>query len=70
MNRWPPLAATDTSRMCQWLTLRTAQHGLRTAQHGLRLHVDGASGGALTRLDRGVASTRYHQHSRACQWLS
>jgi len=29
MNQWPPLAATDTSRMCQWLTLRTAQHGLR-----------------------------------------
>src|SRR5215831_14834514 len=24
MNRWPPLAATDTSRMCQWLTLRPA----------------------------------------------
>jgi hypothetical protein len=47
-----PLAATDTSRMCQWLP--------KTIQHGLRFHVGGASGGASW---VGRASTGDHQHS-------
>jgi hypothetical protein len=52
-NRWPPLHHQHTC-LCQWLTL--------TAQHGLRFPVDGASGGALARLARRVASTRSPLH--------
>jgi len=62
MNRWPPLAATDTSRMCQRITLRTTQHGLRFRTPSEPKAHCGLSEWRGSRLKRDVASTRGPLH--------